>query len=52
MNAKKTALKGGAYYQISLGNKNSVYENIGKLKSVTNETNIFTLYDCGKNYTE
>ena len=53
MFAKRTAFKGGAYYLISMGNSSlmSKREEIGKLKSVPNEENTFTLYDCGKNYT-
>ena len=53
MFAKRTAFKGGAYYLISMGNSSLMTnrEGIGKLKSVPNEDNTFTLYDCGKNYT-
>jgi hypothetical protein len=49
MFAKRTAFKGGAYYLISMGNSSlmSKREEIGKLKSVPNEENTFTLYDCG-----
>ena len=54
MFAKKTAFKGRAYYELSMGNSSltSTRESIGKLKAVNNEDNTFTLYDCGKNYSK
>jgi hypothetical protein len=54
MFAKRTAFKGGAYYLISMGNSSlmTTRESIGKLKSVVDEENTFTLYDCGQNYAQ